>query len=227
MISYKVITDKVVYLNETALIDCSKFYFIDENDSLLSLEINAAPSYGGLVTITNSKKVVITGESVGLFTGVSVIESNLGDSASVTFEYTVIDKETLSLFCEEEDLKMIEPDIMNYLPYGYTAWTREIVQANKEILDWLFIRGIVKEDGTSYVATDLNNTEEVRRWATYLTLSRIFESLSNQVDDVFSRKSKKYSDTSEKLSAMSIINLKQDGVTSSKKVLSSITAVRQ
>jgi hypothetical protein len=227
MIAYKIIADDVVYLGETSLVDCSRYYFQSSADSLDTLNVDAAPSFGGYIDITAEKKVVITGEVLGTFTIDSTISSTLSDTGGSTHTYTVVDKSTLSLFCKDNDLKTIEPDIMNYLPFGYTAWTREIVQANKEILDWLFIRGIVKDDGTSYVAADITNIEEVRRWATYLTLTRIFEALSNQVDDVFSVKAKKYSDMAEKLSAMSIINLKQDGVTSSKKVLSNITAVRQ
>lgn len=97
-----------------------------------------------------------------------------------------------NLFSNDQDLKTREHDILRWLPDGFSSWNHIHRQAQQNILDWLDEIRLFKNDGTRWEASDLVEKEQVRRISVYTTLRLIFESLSNQVDDVFATKARGY-----------------------------------
>jgi hypothetical protein len=64
-----------------------------------------------------------------------------------------------------------------------------------------------QRDGSRYTAADLIDIQDFKEWSKYLTLQIIFESLSNAVDDVFSRKAEKYSSMATKAKNRGVLRL--------------------
>lgn len=96
------------------------------------------------------------------------------------------------LFCTDQDLVAHEADILKWVPAGRASFKNIYRKAQKLIMGWLDEKGYVNAYGKKYTKHDISDIEEVRQWATFLSLKLIFEGNSNSADDVFSKKAKSY-----------------------------------
>lgn len=96
------------------------------------------------------------------------------------------------LFSNDNDLRMLEPDITKWIPAGYSSWNHVHRQAQRNILDWLDEIRIHRPDGTRWTAAGIVDKEQVRRLSKLIALRMIFSELSNQVGDVFKEKATEY-----------------------------------
>jgi len=96
------------------------------------------------------------------------------------------------LFSNDDDLRVREHDILNWLPAGFSSWNHVHRQSQKNILDWLDEIRLFKQDGSRYVAADIYDQQQVKRISTLMTLRMIFWSISNATDDKFQDKYKEY-----------------------------------
>ena len=96
------------------------------------------------------------------------------------------------LFCSDGDLIAHEPDIMSWTQNGRSSFKNVYRRAQKLIIAWLDEKGYCNAYGDKYTKRDILDIEEVRQWATFMSLRLIFQGLSNAIDDVFDRKSKLY-----------------------------------
>lgn len=111
---------------------------------------------------------------------------------TTTLTITSVTAETDALFSYDVQLRTLEPDILNWIPAGYSSWNHIHRQAQTNILDWLNEIRITKPDGTAFTKADIVNKDQVRRLSSYIALRMIFYSLSNQVDDIYDKKAKQY-----------------------------------
>lgn len=109
-----------------------------------------------------------------------------------TYNVVVVTAATDYLFSSDDELRQYEPDILKWLPDGYSSFNFVHRQVQKNLLDWFEEIRLFKKDGTRWQAADVVDKLQLRRIATLTALRMIFYSLSNQVDDVFAVKAEQY-----------------------------------
>ena len=114
------------------------------------------------------------------------------------------------LFSGDEDLVSHEPDILNYIPEGRYSFKNIHRASQDKIIDWLDEHRITDSSGDKLDKDNIHDIEEVRHWSKYLTLSTIFEGLSNSVDDIFKFKSDNYLGLAESANNRSQLRLDLD-----------------
>lgn len=100
-----------------------------------------------------------------------------------------------NIFCDDFDLSEIDPVITDYLPPSKLTFAGFHQSARNEIIQRLNNSGNFKLSSGSLTEIniyDLLDISEFKEAAKYLTASKIFESMSDQVNDNFSVKSERY-----------------------------------
>lgn len=145
---------------------------------------------------------------------VTVATSNGTDSDSKDFYLKSYSVSGDRLFCSDSDLIAHEPDIMKWVPDGRSSYKNVYRRAQKLIIAWLDEKGYVKQNNQKYDKNDIIDIEEVRQWATFMSLRLIFQGMSNSIDDVFDRKSILYSEDEEAARARVILRIdtNDDGI---------------
>lgn len=124
-------------------------------------------------------------------TGLYVYEFNLSVAADVTF------KGINTLFSDDFDLKAEYPSIMEHLPADANSFVKFHESARKAIITDLrktgiTIQGITEAKRKQLDAFDILDKEEVREASKFLTLSKIFNWLSDQAGDKYEGLAAKY-----------------------------------
>ena len=101
------------------------------------------------------------------------------------------------VFSDDQDLKRVLFEYDKYLPSGETSHILSHVAARDEIVQTLNLQGKYKVNAVNgrykdISAFDLLDISEVKLASTYLVLSSIFMSVSDQVDDQYLQKSQLY-----------------------------------
>lgn len=123
---------------------------------------------------------------------VTVVSSNGTNTDTKLFYLKAYSEAGDYLFCSDGDLIAHEPDIMSWVQNGRSSFKNVYRRAQKLIIAWLDEKGYCNAYGDKYSKRDILDIEEVRQWATFMSLRLIFQGLSNAIDDVFDRKSKLY-----------------------------------
>lgn len=125
-------------------------------------------------------------------TSVRVTDSDVNIDIQTT-PITIISVTDDNLFSSDSNLIPYEPEMMNWVQSGRNTFIDKHRTAQTEILNELDANRIWKDDNTRYVAADIVDIQEFKEWSKFITLRIIFEGLSNDLDDVFSVKAKRYS----------------------------------
>lgn len=101
------------------------------------------------------------------------------------------------VFSDDQDLKRELFEISKYLPSGETSHILSHVAARDEIIQNLNVLGKKKQRAAddwweNISAFDLLDISEVKLASTYLTLSKILFSVSDDIDDIYAAKAQKY-----------------------------------
>lgn len=123
---------------------------------------------------------------------VTVVASNGVQTDTKYFYLKAYSEAGDRLFCSDGDLIAHEPDIMSWVQNGRSSFKNVYRRAQKLIIAWLDEKGYCNVYGDKYTKNDILDIEEVRQWATFMSLRLIFQGLSNSIDDIFDRKSKLY-----------------------------------
>lgn len=129
---------------------------------------------------------------------------------SFTLGVTVVTVATDNLFSDDDDLKSIQFDIMNWLPAGRSSWVFMHREAQKQILDYLNNTLTTNADGTRVTKSQIVDIQEVNDWSKFLVMSLIMQSISNQSDDIFKQKADYYQILSDKAKSKAVLRLDLD-----------------
>lgn len=130
------------------------------------------------------------------------------------------------LFCDDSDLQRHENDVLQWVEAGRNSHKNVIRRASKIIMEWVQGQGYLNVYGDPITKWDLVDLDEVRQWATYLSLSLLFQSLSNSSEDVFDRKSLYYKNKySEARNRFIKLDLDKDGIADTDEYLSVFNGV--
>lgn len=210
MISVKTIYEPVVQVKDKTRIDISKSFITGTTATITTYEIDP-DGVTGFIDVTNDQYLDWAFSTSGETTVTSrVTDSDLNISLDVV-TITVKTEAEDNLFSNDQDIIQYEPDILNWVEQGRNSFLNKHRTAQIDILDELYRYGIVKNDGTKYDASDIIDIKEFRDYSKFLTLSLIFEGLSNASDDVFRDKANKYLGKATSAKNKAYIKLDRDG----------------
>jgi hypothetical protein len=202
-----------VQVDDKTRIDCSGSYVSKGSAAITLVEIQPFAS-AGFVDVTGSSsndwyldyEYSTDGDKV-----VTLRITTDGAPSSFTSTISVLTSTNDKLLSNDSDLQLHEPDILKYIKEGRNSYLDVHRRARDLILDWLNENGHTDSNGAALTKTALINTEEFRKWSTYLALRLIFDGISNQVDDVFSFKAKRYDSFANEARDRAILRLDIDG----------------
>lgn len=96
------------------------------------------------------------------------------------------------LFCGDKDITAHEPDVLKWVPDGRASFKDVYRKSQKLIIAWLDEKGYVNVFNQKFTKNDIVDVDEVKQWATFMSLKLIFQGIKNAVDDVFDQKAKYY-----------------------------------
>lgn len=116
------------------------------------------------------------------------------DGAAVVSSKTieVVTSAAENLFSTDDDLTILESDILDYVKPGKDSFNDFHRQAQESIMDEIYRNRIFANDGSKLTVAQVVDVVELKPWSKYMVLNKIFQGLSNKIDDVFSAKSKYY-----------------------------------
>ncbi len=144
---------------------------------------------------------------------IEVEVTTAGSQDTRFFNIVVVDESVDIHFSSDSDLVNLEDDIMKYVRDGRNTYLDKHRTARNTILDTLDSNRIYKEDGSRYSVTDVSDLNDFNRWSTYMVLSMIYGSLSQQSGDFYSSKSAEYKKLESEARNRSFFRLKPDSET--------------
>ena len=123
-----------------------------------------------------------------------------GSPVTLSKNIEVISEADDLLFSNDDDLKIHEPLIMNWIKDGRNTYLDASRKAQYKIMDYLDRNGYRKANWEKLTKNDLFDLEEVREWSTFWALSIISKGRSNAVGDIFFLKAEDYKSLSMRAS---------------------------
>jgi hypothetical protein len=161
--------------------------------ALDSLADFSAQSNGSIVTVTNSATGWAYPAEEGLGTGFTFAVTTEGQT-QVTDSIWINVFSVLgdALWSSDEELMNHEPDIRKWVWPGRNSFKNIHRQVQKDILYYFDRIGAVDVFEEKFTKEDVIDVNELREWATYMALRKIFEGIKNATDDVFTQKRQTY-----------------------------------
>jgi hypothetical protein len=208
--------ESTILQNEKVRISAIDSYVTKDEPAITKVEIQPYAA-AGFVTVTGSTSKDWYYDYAYSTTGDKVISVKITTTASptpvvttITKTVTVVSDATAALFSTDSDLKIIESDIMKWLPTGRFTYNNIHFRVQENILTDIKKNRILNSDGTDILKTQILDVKEVREWAAYSALAMIFNSISNAVDDVFSKKSFRYYEMAQRSQNLALNMLSLD-----------------
>lgn len=204
-------SDPVVQVGDKIRLDASKSFTTPGEHTITEVEIEPQAS-AGFYDVKQEMFLDWVYLSSGSKTASLRVEvsGNVHPSVTVTMNITVLTEAQDKLFSKDSDLIGHESNIYDYLPKGYSSFNHLHRSSQSMIMDSLLQRGYEKNTGEPLTKADLFNIEEVRQWSKFLTLSSIFSSSANEVNDFFSVKAQQYKELAERSAQRAFITLDTD-----------------
>jgi hypothetical protein len=191
-------TDSEVQVDDKFRIWASKSYVAKGTAAISKLEIE--PEDGsGFIDITNPRNTEWFLDWQYSTPGIKQITLRVtsGVDPDKVIEDRVLTIEVLTeaddkLLSQDHDLVAIESKILHWVPQGRSTFKYVHREAQKNILEWLWVNGYRMDNGQRIRKEQILDVEEFKFWSTYVTLRLIFNDLSNAMDDIFGKKAKEY-----------------------------------
>ena len=198
-------------VDEKFRIDVGKTFMHPGGDSISSITIQPEGS-GETFTVTNDKYLDYAYSTDGSKT-ITVTLNHTGGGGAVTKTATVevVTAANEKLFSNDSDLIAHECEILNYLPVYKADYRYAHRLAQETILNNLNERGIRDSSDNRLTAAAIVDIEEVRQWSKFKTLSYIYESLANAIDDIFADKANRYRNMASNAEGKCLIRLDTNG----------------
>ena len=165
--------------------------FVTQDEAAISLVQIDPDGSTGLITVTSDQFLDWQYAASGTYTVTCRVTAS-GASAAFTDTVTVLSVAADKLFSTDADLKLHEPDILEWIAEGRNTFLNVHRRAQKMIMEYIRREGFRDTDGDVFTKAAFVDIEEVKQWSTFLSLRLIFEGISNAIDDVFSDKAKRY-----------------------------------
>lgn len=209
----KINTEPVVQVSDKTRIDVSRSFVSKDNPLVQTVKIKPSEA-GSYVDVTGNSTddwyldwVYTTAETVTV--SVQIYDGTTTTTGTITI--SVVTVATDNLFSSDSDLLSQEPDIMDLLPKSRNSFLDVHRAAQTKILQWLDHQGYTDDENEKLTKDAVVDITEMKEWSTYLALRLIFEANSNDVDDIFRKKSEYYEVMELKAKNRAFLRLDYDG----------------
>jgi len=96
------------------------------------------------------------------------------------------------LFSRDQDLKIHEPNIMDWVRDGRASFLDMHRRSQEQILDWIYQAGYTDKNNRRLTKFDILDLEDVKLWSVFETLQFLCMSFQNSVDDIWQKKAGQY-----------------------------------
>jgi hypothetical protein len=219
-------TEDVVQVGDKTRLDASKSFVSKDEDPIIKVEIRPEAT-GDWVDVTGASSTdwyldwIYSGLSRAIVPEVRVTtvladpdatpDPIVAVNSTLTKNVSVLTVADDKLFSKDQDLVALESDIMKWVPEGRASFLNVHRAAQVKILEALDESGAVDTAGAKLTKAAVVDVTEVKAWSRDMTLALIFANLSNAIDDVFERKSKKYWAETAKRKQRAVIRLDMNG----------------
>ena len=182
-----------VQVGEKFRLDLSRTFVHVGDNSLQTLEVTAD---GETFDVLTEKYLDFVYDTTGEKT-ISVLAECGGQghpASNKDFTIQIVSQADEKLFSKDTDIIAFEPDLYQWLPEGKADYRYVHRLAQTRILAKLDEMGIHDEDGEKLTIDDITDITEFTECSKFMVLRLIFESLSNQVGDIFHEKAQRYKD---------------------------------
>lgn len=205
----------VVQVEDKTRLDARESFAVG-GDTITQVEIQPEASEAFIevdATGTNPKSWFLDWQYSGTTRTVAVTVRLNGSTLPVTFVkgLNVLSVNEDMLFSDDEDLMRVDQDILKYVPEGRSSMLNYHRAAQEHIIDWFNQQGIWDTERNALVKDDFVDTSEVNKWSRNYTLHLIYLDLSNDVDDVWARRSNNWLSKAVEARDRSIIRVDIDG----------------
>lgn len=201
-------TEPTVQVDDRTRLDASKSFV--STGTISTIEIDPDGS-AGLIAVTTNGYLDWSYAASGTYTVTTRVTDNSSASAEFTQTVSVVTASADKLFSTDDDLKLHEPDILNWVEEGRNSFKNVHRRAQKLILEWLKREGYRDTNGDFFTKAAIVNIENVKQWSTFVALRLIFEGISNAVDDIFAEKAKRYKGQEVQWRKTVLLNIDVDG----------------
>lgn len=193
-------TDDKVQVADKFRISAVKSY-VSKDEAAISL-VEVQPEAGGdFIDVTGSSSKDWFLDWQYSSAGDKVITLRIttdGSPATVTKTVTAVTESTDNLFSDDDDLKLIDNEIFNYLPDGRATYKYMHREAQKNILEHLYSSGYRAANDTRIEASHFTDIADIKHWSKHATLALIYRDLSTIDDDIWERKAIKHESEAQK-----------------------------
>jgi hypothetical protein len=206
--------ENVVQENDKTRIDSTKSFISKDEDAITLVEIEAE-SGSGFIEVGGPgvpKDWYLDWQYAT--DGTKTVSTRITtDGAPVTSTSTleVVDATDDALFSSDSDLVALEHDILKWVPAGRNTFKNYHRKSQALIMAWLDESGYTDISGDRLTKEAFVDKEEITYYSAALTLSLIFSSISNDVEDVFMQKAKQYDSMALAHRSRLILRLDTDG----------------
>jgi len=184
------------------------------NEVITNVEIETAAA-AGFVSVFNAGDSRLWYLDFAYSTaGTKVVSTRVTSSAGSTTSFKNIEIKVAAddiVLSDDNDLFNHEPQIINWLPAGKTSWLYVHRLAKDIVLNDLAERRVFNSEGKRLTIANLVDKIEFKEWSKFETLALVFESLSNQVGDIFAEKAVKYGKLRDNAKSLSTLRYDVDG----------------
>ena len=206
-------TESVVQVGDKTRLSGIKTFITQDEAPVTLVEIQAEAA-AGFIDVTNDDQDLWFLDWIYSTAGSKTVSLRITtDGAPQTFTHilTSITEADDKLFSTDQELAMIEPEVLKYVPKGKASFKYVHRQCQSEILEHLYTNGYVKTDNTRITKDEVIRIEEVSYWSRFMALRYIYRQLSNAVDDIYDQKSKRYENDEHKWRHKAILKLDFNG----------------
>ena len=185
--------EDTVQVNDKTRLSAIKSFVSKDNAAISNVEIEPE-SGSGYITVynSNSNNWFLDWQYATAGTKTVSCRVTAGSNSTVTKTIISISAADDKLWSSDTDLTAYESDILKWVVAGRNSFLNVHRKSQKLILDWFDEQRICDKDGNRLTKSSIIETEDLKKMSTLLTLSLIFESISNKPEDVFDVKAKFY-----------------------------------
>lgn len=209
--------EETIQINDKTRLDGTRSFITQDEAAITLVEIEPEGAAGFIdVTpspATKSSEYYLDWQYTGATRTVTVTVRITTDGAPTSFSETmeVTTAADDMLFSNDQDLISKESDILKFVRKGRNSFLDMHRRSQEIIVAWFDERGVTDTSGAKLTKAAFTDLTEVREWSSNLTLSLIFQDLSNVANDVFSQKSTFYAGQAANHRNRSIFRFDEDG----------------
>lgn len=185
--------EDTVQVDDKTRLSAVKSFVSRGHAAITNVEIEPEAS-AGYITVFNADSKLWYLDWQYATAGTKVVSCRVTASSNTTVTKSIIavTAATDKLWSADTDLTAYETDILKWVNPGRNSFLNVHRKAQRLILDSFDEQRIWDEDGDRLTKDSIIETEDLKKMSTLLTLSLIFESISNKPEDVFDVKAKFY-----------------------------------